>query len=134
MKTTKDLFRIMTTATESSITGFKWMEDGYSECSHDQWFFEYSGHVNRLCASMYPLGWSEKEDTRVRKCEATLNEGGIQLMYWFIFDNLNKKQQEMESNLSVDTLKEQLEHIANTQDLDPQQILFDIKQIIDKLP
>jgi len=104
MKTTKDLFRIMATATESSMHGYDMKEQAITDVSHSQWFFSYSGHVNSLSATMYPLGWSDaqKENgVQGKSLDAKLTEAGIQLMYWFIYDNLSKNKQQMMSNLSV---------------------------------
>ena len=61
MKTTKQLFKIMTRATEISMHGYDMCEKDITELSHNQWFFSYSGHVNSLSAQYYPLGWSEAQ-------------------------------------------------------------------------
>jgi len=100
MKTTKQLFKIMARATEISMHGYDMKEKDITEVSHNQWFFNYSGHVNSLSAQYYPLGWhdAQKENgVQGKSLDAKLTEAGIQLMYWFIYDNLCLRDQELES-------------------------------------
>lgn len=54
------------------------------------WFFDFSGHVNKLGIRYFPLGWDE-DDHNIRECcEIKLNENGIQEAYWFIQNRLNR--------------------------------------------
>ena len=103
MKTTTELFAIMSRATESSMKSHARNEAGVSTYAHNTWFFSYSGHVNSLDATMYPLGWNQ--DTNHQginpiKLSSTLDKAGIQLMYWFIFNNLTATDQLAEQKLS----------------------------------
>jgi len=71
MKTLKDLFEIMAIATEENVK------------STSDWFFDYSGHVNKLSISYYLCGW-KLEDAFVQRVSFELTEDGIQGAYYFI--------------------------------------------------
>lgn len=71
MKKLSDLFELVTVAVERNNT--------YSE----DWFIEYSGHVNKLSIKRYLCGWRMESDHHER-AEFYLTEEGIQGAYWFI--------------------------------------------------
>jgi hypothetical protein len=70
MKTLKDLFELVAVAVERNNT--------HSE----DWFIDYSGHVNKLSIRHYFCGWSK--DAHVDQANFTLDSDGIQGAYWFI--------------------------------------------------
>lgn len=70
MKTLAELFELVSVAIERS--------QGRSE----DWFVDYSGHVNKLSIRYYFSGWSK--ESHVESINFTLNEDGIQGAYWFI--------------------------------------------------
>ena len=77
MKTVKDLFAIMGEAQEQNR-------------EHNHWFFNYSGHVNRIEIRFYPCGWLNREENPIEEkfgCYID-NEDGIQAAYWFIKSKL----------------------------------------------
>ena len=61
MKTLTELFHIQAIATQESIDNLK-IKNGTSVRTFNTWFFSYSGHVNRMDAKMYPIGWSTTAD------------------------------------------------------------------------
>lgn len=57
----------------------------------NQWFIEFSGHVNKISVRYYSCGWdvSRERDYEPNKCDIYLNnEGSIQEGYWFIKNRL----------------------------------------------
>ena len=94
MKTLTELFNIQAIATQESIDNLK-IKYGTSVRTFNTWFFSYSGHVNRMDAKMYPIGWSKTADDKeagIKPIEMSVyvEESGIQLMYWFIYNNLTE--------------------------------------------
>jgi uncharacterized caspase-like protein len=51
-------------------------------------FFSYSGHVNQMDVSYYPLGWDKKDEATKYEFTTYLTDEGIQAMYWWIVVNL----------------------------------------------
>ncbi len=51
-------------------------------------FFSFSGHVNTMDVSYYPLGWDKKDEATEYKFTTYLTEEGIQAMYWWMIVNL----------------------------------------------
>ena len=96
MKTLTELFNIQAIATQESIDNLK-IKYGTSVRTFNTWFFSYSGHVNRMDAKMYPIGWSTTADDSkgIKPIEmgVDIEESGIQLMYWFIYNNLTESSQ-----------------------------------------
>ncbi len=74
MKTLTDLTQLMTRAMQQN-----------SEYSND-WFFNFSGHVNKLDIKYYLTGWDmDKKSHHCEWCKIDLNnEEQIQEAYWFI--------------------------------------------------
>lgn len=72
MKTLKDLFELVATATEQNGD------------TYNQWFFNFSGHVNKMSVTYYHTGWQRNGGGRPDEIDQTLNEDGIQALYWFI--------------------------------------------------
>ena len=72
MKTLKDLFELVALAVEQN-----------SKFSND-WFIEYSGHINKLRVSYYFVGWTSEHHNSGDIIEFKLNDDGIQAAYWFI--------------------------------------------------
>ena len=70
MKTLNDLMKLQVQAIESSKN------------SSEDWFFRYSGHVNKMEIHYYFMGW--KVDGHSDSTEQKLDEEGIQALYWFI--------------------------------------------------
>ncbi len=70
MKTLNDLMKLQAEAIESS------------KYSLEDWFFSFSGHVNKMKINYYFTGW--KSDGHSDSIEQTLNKEGIQALYWFI--------------------------------------------------
>lgn len=71
MKTLQDLFELVAKAIEQN-----------NDFMSNDWFINYSGHVNQLSVRYYFTGWSK--DTKPESVEFTLTEDGIQGAYWFI--------------------------------------------------
>ena len=90
MKTLTELFHIQAIATQESIDN----RNITPEHTFNTWFFDYSGHVNKMDAKMYPIGWSKTADDKdagIKPIEmSVIEESGIQLMYWFIYNNLTE--------------------------------------------
>ncbi len=78
MKTLQDLFELQGKAVKSY---------GTSKAFGDV-FFSYSGHVNQMDVSYYPLGWDKKDEATKYEFSTYLTEEGIQAMYWWIIVNL----------------------------------------------
>lgn len=70
MKTLNELFELVAMAVKINQT---FTQD---------WFIDYSGHVNQLRIRYYFSGWSK--DGHFESVNFTLNEEGIQGAYWFI--------------------------------------------------
>ena len=70
MKTLNELFELVAMAVKINQT--------FSQ----DWFIDYSGHVNQLSIRFYLTGWSE--DGHFESVKFKLNEEGIQGAYWFI--------------------------------------------------
>lgn len=78
MKTINDLFELVAKATE---------ENG----EYNHWFFQFSGHINKMEIDYYPTGWKENyAPSLCEKIKQKLNEDGIQALYWFIKTRLKK--------------------------------------------
>ena len=82
MKTLTELFHIQAIATQESIDN----KNITPEHTFNTWFFDYSGH---------PIGWSKTADDKeagIKPIEMSVyvEESGIQLMYWFIYNNLTE--------------------------------------------
>ena len=73
MKTLQELFELMGTAAEKN-----------NKFNH--WFFDFSGHVNKLSIRYYKFGWAE--DRHAEELDVKVTEDGIQAAYWFIKSNL----------------------------------------------
>ena len=54
MKTLTELFHIQAIATQESIDN----RNITPEHTFNTWFFDYSGHVNKMDAKMYPIVWA----------------------------------------------------------------------------
>lgn len=78
MKTLQELFELQGKAV---------YRYGKSEVYGDV-FFSYSGHVNQMDVSYYPLGWDKKDEATEYKFTTYLTDEGIQAMYWWIIVNL----------------------------------------------
>lgn len=78
MKTLKDLFELIAQATEENSQGYR------------TWFFNYSGHVNTMDVKFYFTGWSATEDRSKEQIYQSLDEDGIQVLYYFIKTRLGK--------------------------------------------
>jgi len=70
MKTLKDLFEIVALAVESNQTRV------------NDFFINYSGHVNKLNIRYYFTGWNK--DNTFEEIDFKLDVDGIQAAYWFI--------------------------------------------------
>lgn len=70
MKTIKDLFNLIAQATQENT-------------EYNTWFIDCAGHVNKIKISHYKCGWKPDSITEER-IEETLNEEGIQALYWFV--------------------------------------------------
>lgn len=58
---------------------------------YDQWFINFSGHVNKISISYYQAGWemSKEMGGNADRIDIILNEeGSIQEGYWFIQNRL----------------------------------------------
>ncbi len=78
MKTLQDLFELQGKAVQKYST---------SEVYGDV-FFSYSGHVNQMDVTYYPLGWDKKDEATKYEFTTYLTDEGIQAMYWWIIVNL----------------------------------------------
>jgi hypothetical protein len=72
MKTLKDLFELVATATEQNREDYR------------TWFFNFSGHVNKISVKFYDTGWKRDGGGHPEEIDQTLDEEGIQALYWFI--------------------------------------------------
>ena len=70
MKTLSELFELVAQAVEQNNR------------RDNDWFIDYSGHVNKLAIRYYFAGWSE--EAHVDSVDFYLTEEGIQGAYWFI--------------------------------------------------
>lgn len=75
MKTLNDLFELIAQAIKENN-------------KYNNWFINYSGHVNKLSITYFQFGWSESAIPE--KLSEDLNEEGIQSAYWFIKSRLEK--------------------------------------------
>lgn len=73
MKSLAELYELLSLATKSNI---------------GTWFINFSGHVNRLSVTYYPLGW--KSEGYSECIEQELTEEGIQAFYWFVRTRLTE--------------------------------------------
>ena len=80
MKTLKDLFEVLAEATN---------ENGNTS---NHWFINFSGHVNKISVKHYDTGWKTNGEGHSQDCEQTLNEEGIQAVYWFVKTRLRKER------------------------------------------
>jgi hypothetical protein len=71
MKTLQDLFELVAKAIEQN-----------NDFTSNDWFINYSGHVNQLSVRYYYTGWST--DAHAEKVDFKLDDDGIQGAYWFI--------------------------------------------------
>jgi len=73
MKTLTDIMELITEAVQQNT-------------KYNDWFFDFSGHVNKLCIRYYNTGWeNDKEGKHCVRCSIRLNnEEQIQEAYWFI--------------------------------------------------
>lgn len=74
MKTISELFELIAQAVQRNH-------------KFNHWFFDYSGHVNKLSIRYYQFGWEENRNHK--KLDVYLTDDGIQAAYWFIKTNLN---------------------------------------------
>ena len=51
-------------------------------------FFSFSGHVNSMSATYYPLGFEDRDKANSYEFTTYLTEEGIQAMYWWMVVNL----------------------------------------------
>jgi hypothetical protein len=72
MKTLTDLFELVAVAIERN-----------NDFTSNQWFINYSGHVNQLDIRFYLTGWASGRDA-TDSINFKLDEDGIQGAYWFI--------------------------------------------------
>lgn len=70
MKTLKELFELVAVAVERN------------NFNSEDWFIDYSGHVNKISIRYYLCGWSK--DSQSEQANFTLDSDGIQGAYWFI--------------------------------------------------
>ncbi len=78
MKTLTDIMKLITEAVQQNT-------------KYNDWFFDFSGHVNKLCIRYYKTGWeNDKDGNFCERCSIKLNnEEQIQEAYWFIKTKLN---------------------------------------------
>lgn len=74
MKTLAELFELVAVAVERN--------NMYTQ----DWFFDYSGHVNKLSIRYYLTGWHS--ESKADSVDFYLTEEGIQGAYWFIKSKL----------------------------------------------
>jgi hypothetical protein len=79
MKTLQELFELQGKAVQMYSTSHESLGDV---------FFSYSGHVNQMDVSYYPLGWDKKDEATKYEFTTYLTDEGIQAMYWWIVVNL----------------------------------------------
>ena len=73
MKTLKDLFELVATATEQNKADYR------------TWFFDYHGHVNKMRIRYYFTGWvKDSTSSAFEEINQVLTEDGIQCLYYFI--------------------------------------------------
>lgn len=80
MKTLNELFEILGKATN---------ENGENS---RHWFIDFSGHVNKMSLRYFRFGWSIEEDVYSETIQQTLNEDGIQALYWFVATRLKENK------------------------------------------
>ncbi len=80
MKTLQDLLQLQAIAME------KYNKD--SGMGMGEVFFTFSGHINQMDVSYYPLGWDRRKDATKYEFTTYLTEEGIQAMYWWMRVNL----------------------------------------------
>lgn len=59
--------------------------------TYNQWFIDFSGHVNKIDVSYYSCGWdmAKEEGYKPEKCTINLDkESSIQEGYWFMINRL----------------------------------------------
>jgi hypothetical protein len=76
MKTLSELFGLVAVTVERNQKG------------SETWFFDYSGHVNKLSIRYHPCGWKSGGESHRVNVDFYLTEEGIQGAYWFIKTNL----------------------------------------------
>lgn len=79
MKTQKELLELTTKAIMSNGT------------TYNQWFIEFSGHVNKIELRYFQCGWdlANERNYEPNRCTIHLdNEDSIQEGYWFITNRL----------------------------------------------
>jgi hypothetical protein len=78
MKTLTDITELITEAVQQNT-------------KYNNWFFDFSGHVNQLYIKYYNTGWENDKDSKhCERCRIKLNnEEQIQEAYWFIKTKLN---------------------------------------------
>ena len=67
MKSLAELYKVLSIATKSK---------------RGTWFIHFSGHVNRMSVTYYPMGWNAEGYSEC--IEQELTEEGIQAFYWFV--------------------------------------------------
>ena len=83
MKTVNDLFAVL---------GEAQMQNVVSDVVNSHWFFNYSGHVNKMSVKFIPSGWKRDNSHHSLDCEVNFeNEDSVQAGYWFIKSNLINK-------------------------------------------
>lgn len=73
MKSLAELFKVLSIATKSK---------------RGTWFINFSGHVNRMSVTYYPMGWKPEGYSEI--IEQELDEEGIQALYWFVRTRLTE--------------------------------------------
>jgi hypothetical protein len=76
MKTLSELFELVAVAVERN------------QQRSETWFFDYSGHVNKLSIRYHECGWKSGGESHRVIVDFYLTEEGIQGAYWFIKTNL----------------------------------------------
>jgi hypothetical protein len=59
---------------------------------YNQWFIDFSGHVNKIEIRYYQAGWKLSQETETEPDRVRINlddEGSIQEGYWFVQNRLN---------------------------------------------
>jgi len=59
---------------------------------YNQWFINFSGHVNKVEIRYYQAGWEVSKETETEPDSIRINlddEGSIQEGYWFVKNRLN---------------------------------------------
>jgi len=78
MKTLTDIMKLITEAVQQNT-------------KYNNWFFDFSGHVDKLDIRYYKTGWENDKDSKhCERCAIRLNnEEQIQEAYWFVKTKLN---------------------------------------------